>query len=295
MNEEKGKKDGFRDEKYYILPTELFSSYVGHPLIRPLYPTDLGYFPKALGHYREREEGAEETILLYCIDGCGIVEVENRTFDLHPHQAFCLPPGKHHRYYADSRTPWTIFWIHFKGEAAVLYPPEEETVIEIHSEPSQNRIQTLFQMLFRVMDRNYTLGNFIYISQMTSTILSEIYFREKTDTNTPYDHHVTTVIRYMYQNLERTLTLQEISEEVRLSKSYLNSIFKSQTGHAPVDFFIRLKMQEACKLLKESTLYIYEVSIRVGYKDPYYFSRIFKKIVGVSPKEYASGEYFYQL
>ena len=121
------------------------------------------------------------------------------------------------------------------------------------------------------------MGNFIYISQVLSLILSEVYYREKVDESSVQDRHVTMVIRFMYENLTRSLTLEEISEEVQLSRSYLNTIFKNQTGRSPVEFFIHLKMQEACKLLKNTNLYIYEVSSRLGYEDQYYFSRIFKK------------------
>lgn len=151
----------------------------------------------------------------------------------------------------------------------------------------------LFNLLFRVLERNYTIGNFIYISQVLSLILSEIYFREKVDESSVQDRHVTMVIRYMYQHLRENLTLEEISEEVQLSKSYLNAVFKAQTGKCPVEFFIHLKMQEACKLLKSTDYYIYEVSSELGYTDQYYFSRIFKKVVGVSPKDYKNGDYFY--
>lgn len=295
MSQNTGKKDGFRDEKYYILPIELFAEYMEHPMIRTLYLTDVGFFPKAKEHYREREEGADQHILIYCTDGKGVIEVEDEVYPVEKNQAFCIPAAKKHRYYADERKPWSILWMHFQGENASFFPIEERNVITIASRHSNNRMITLFQILFRVLDRNYTLGNFIYISQLTSMILSEVYFREKVDESTTYDRHVTEVIKYMYQNIGKNLSLQDISEEVELSKSYLNAIFKQQTGHAPVDFFIRMKMQEACKLLKSTDLYIYEVSERMGYTDQYYFSRIFKKVVGMSPKEYQNGEYFYQI
>ena len=82
-------------------------------------------------------------------------------------------------------------------------------------------------------------------------------------------------------------------EEFDLSKSGLHALFQKHTGRSPMDFFLRLKMKEACKMLRSTSLRVYEVAQRLGYQDPYYFSRIFRKVVGISPKEYQNSEYFH--
>lgn len=294
MSDGIGKAEGFRDETYLIVPTESFAEYMEHPLVRGAYLTDVGFFPKAKEHYREREEGADQYILIYCTEGRGIIEVEDKKYHLGRSDAFCIPRNRRHRYYADEEEPWSILWVHFKGETIPYYPVQECRIVHLASRASDNRMMVLFKLLFRVLERNYTLGNFIYISQVLSLILSEVYFREKMDESTTQDRHVTMVIRYMYQNLKKNLTLSDISQEVQLSKSYLNTIFKTQTGKSPVEFFIHLKMQEACKLLKSGQMYVYEAAAALGYEDQYYFSRIFKKVVGVSPRDYQNGDYFIQ-
>ena len=293
MSDGIGKAEGFRDETYLIVPTESFAEYMEHPLVRGAYLTDVGFFPKAKEHYREREEGADQYILIYCTEGRGIIEVEDKKYHLGRSDAFCIPRNRRHRYYADEEEPWSILWVHFKGETIPYYPVQECRIEHLASRARDNRMMVLFKLLFRVLERNYTLGNFIYISQVLSLILSEVYFREKMDESTTQDRHVTLVIRYMYQNLKKNLTLSDISKEVQLSKSYLNTIFKTQTGKSPVEFFIHLKMQEACKLLKSGQMYVYEAAAALGYEDQYYFSRIFKKVVGVSPRDYQNGDYFY--
>lgn len=74
-------------------------------------------------------------------------------------------------------------------------------------------------------------------------ILAEVYYREKIHTTQEQNKHVTDVIRYMYKHLYENLTLEKIVEEFDLSKSYLNAIFQKYTQHAPMDFFINLKMK----------------------------------------------------
>lgn len=122
------------------------------------------------------------------------------------------------------------------GEGTVYFPLEECRVIPFQSRQATGRMQYLFELLFRVLEGNYTQGNFIYISQVLSKILAETYSREKEDSVPEQNRHVTAVIRYMYRHLDENLSLGTLAEEFELSKSYLNLIFQKATGHAPWTF-----------------------------------------------------------
>ena len=287
------KMDGFKGERMIVLPTEVFQDYVKHPQVRRLYLTDVGFFPCARHHYRERKDGIEEYIFIYCTEGKGIININRKQYVLHENEAFCIPRFQGHSYYACEDNPWSILWVHIKGEDTKYFPLEECRIVQFNSNNSTNRMLFLFELLFSVLERNYTLGNFIYISQVLALILAETYDREKHHTTLEQNKYVTAVVRYMYKHLQESLTLEQVSEEFDLSKSYLNAIFQKYTQHAPMDFYINLKMKEACKLFRSTDMYIYEVAQRLGYKDQYYFSRIFKKVVGISPKEYKNSDYFY--
>ncbi len=275
-----------------VLPTESFQSYVNHPQVRRLYLTDVGFFPRAEHHFRERKDGIEEYIFIYCTEGKGVIELKGKKYSLNENQAFCIPRYTGHRYYACENDPWSILWVHFKGEDVTYFPLEDCQIINF-TQNATNRMHFLFDLLFRVLGGNYTLGNFIYISQVLSLILAETYDREKGNSVQEQNKHVTNVVRYMYKHLGENLTLEDMVKEFDLSKSYLNAIFQKYTSHAPVEFFINLKMKQACRLLKTTDLYIYEVAQSLGYTDQYYFSRIFKKVVGISPKEYKNSELFH--
>lgn len=292
-NMQKWKKDGFKGEQMVVLPTESFSDYVEHPQVKRLYLTDVGFFPYAEHHYREREDGIDEYIFIYCTEGRGTIIVEGKEYILHENEAFCIPRFRGHRYFACDDDPWSILWVHFKGEDAGFYPIEDCQVVALTSQHATNRMHFLFDLLFRVLEGNYTLGNFIYISQVLSLILAETYHREKRNTTQEQNKHVTNVVKYMYNHLNENLTLDQIVEEFELSKSYLNAVFQKYTKHAPMDFFIRLKMKRACELLRSTDTYVYEVAQRLGYSDQYYFSRIFKRVVGMSPREYKHSDYFH--
>lgn len=287
------KRDGFKGETMIVLPTEAFQNYVEHPQVRRLYLTDVGFFPRAEHHYRERKDGIEEYIFIYCTEGSGTIHVQGKQYILYENEAFCIPRYQGHSYYSCESDPWSILWVHFTGEDVGFFPLNECRIIKFDSKNSTNRMLFLFELLFRVLESNYTLGNFIYISQVLALILAETYDREKKNSIADQNRHVTAVVRFMYKHIHETLTLDQISGEFELSKSYLNVIFQQHTQHAPMDFYINLKMKEACKLLRSTDLYIYEIAQKLGYSDQYYFSRLFRKVVGISPKEYKNSDYFH--
>ena len=94
------------------------------------------------------------------------------------------------------------------------------------------------------------------------------------------------VITYMREHLQENLTLTQIAREAGLSESYLNAVFKECIKCAPMDYCINMKMEQACYLLCNTDLHIYQVAQHLGYENQYYFSRAFKKVLGVPPKKY---------
>ena len=92
------KRDGFKGERMFVLPTESFRDYVEHPQVRRMYLTDVGFFPCAAHHYRERRDGIEEFIFIYCMEGSGTIEVAGSKYVLHENEAFCIPQFTGHRY-----------------------------------------------------------------------------------------------------------------------------------------------------------------------------------------------------
>ena len=286
---EKKKKDDKDGYKFLILPTESLSDYAEHPQVSRMYLTDIGYFPTAKWHYRERRRGCEEYIFFFCVEGEGSIIVEGTEYRLHANEAFCIPKNKSHRYFASQQSPWSIFWMHLKGTDIQLYPIEKCQIVRFSGMTAAERMIRHFRELFLVLEETYTLGNFIYISQVLSVILAETYCREKDNSVIEQNKHVTAVIKYMHEHLHENLTLERIADEFELSKSYLNVVFQKYTQHAPIDFFTTLKMKEACKYLKATDMFVYEIAQRLGYSDQYHFSKTFKRVMGVSPKQFKNG------
>jgi AraC-like DNA-binding protein len=97
---------------------------------------------------------------------------------------------------------------------------------------------------------------------------------------------IESVIAHMAQHLSQPLRISMLCGLVGVSGSHFFAMFKSVTGSSPIDFFIHMRMERACALLREHPVSIKEAAAILGYNDPYYFSRLFKQVVGHAPSEY---------
>lgn len=104
---------------------------------------------------------------------------------------------------------------------------------------------------------------------------------------TDHTHHVIKkALDYIKLNYSRDISLDEISQELNLSSYYFSKLFKEETGEGFIEYLTSIRIEEAKELLKDSSISMKEVSSAIGYADPNYFSRIFKKITGITPSEY---------
>lgn len=115
------KKDGFQGERAVVLPPVLVEMEEQDELCQGLFITDIGYYPKAEHHYRIREQGVNQYVLIYCVDGSGFYTVDGIQYEVRKNQYFILPAYKPHKYGANVGQGWTIYWVHFRGLAAHVF------------------------------------------------------------------------------------------------------------------------------------------------------------------------------
>ena len=101
-----------------------------------------------------------------------------------------------------------------------------------------------------------------------------------------YSLPVRLACEYIEKNFQENINLNKISNYVSLSKNYFCNIFKKETGITIWDYLIRIRMEEAKRMLLETEQKTYEISENVGYDDPSYFGRLFKKYTGFTPIEF---------
>ena len=107
--------------------------------------------------------------------------------------------------------------------------------------------------------------------------------------STSSNRYVQLMIRSVEENYSSRLSLTDISEQCKMSCTYLNAKFKSETGYTFNDYLNRYRMQKAVELLKTDKYKVYEIADLVGFSDYKYFIKVFKKYVGCSPARFVEG------
>ncbi|WP_338869066.1 AraC family transcriptional regulator [Spirosoma sp. SC4-14] len=291
------KSRGFAGERIIEIPKETVDKCLSMPLISSLFITRMGFYPKALHHYYQRPTGISQVILLYCTDGQGWIQLAKNRISMQAGKVVAITPDTPHSYGADTENPWTIHWFHFSGTrcrdvVSAIMDDRGNSPQAIRVPYSEERI-ALFDRMFDTFLKGYSTSNLLFANLtipffLASFILPENFQKEivGSGTATPTNR----AILYMQNNLSTSLILDNIAQAANLSTSFFSRKFRQDTGYAPIEYFNHLRIQKACQLLHFSDLRINEVASQLGIDDPFYFSRLFKKQMGVSPAEYRKSE-----
>ena len=282
---------GFSGQIQHIIPRPILGDLTRHILVSQLYPTDIGRYPRARGHLRRRERGAAENILILCTSGSGWFEIHGRRQSLQAGQMLLLPKDVPHAYGASARNPWSILWVHFLGDDAPFFFTLLETgshVVPV-GRPLMNRCSRLFTDAFSALSGGFTQAGVICAAQAIRHMLGLLFFQNRAfhpATKAPATENIERVLRFMRDHVDATLTVQAMAKEAGLSVTHFSRLFSRQTSFAPVEYFIHLKMQRACRFLTLTNASVKEIAAHIGYDDPYYFSRLFRKVMGEPPAHY---------
>jgi AraC-like DNA-binding protein len=276
-------REGFAGQDMFVIPRPVLSHARQHPLISPVYPTDVGWFPAAAHHYRDRPRGVGQDHLMMCIGGHGYAVIDGQEAHLQEGELLVIPKNVRHTYWAADDRPWSIYWVHFLGEDANYYidripRPGQPVAVDA---TAQDEAVMLFRYCLDALYEGYSLPTLIYAAQSVRNQPLRMEERKK-DWRSSLD----SIIEYMQGHLDEPLRLEDFAREADLSVSHFSDLFRAQTGQSPMAYFIHLRVRLACRLLDLSDKPIKVVAIETGYRDPYYFSRVFKKAMGISPEKY---------
>ena len=241
--------------------------------------------PAARNHY----------IFHYVISGTGTLladdEHGNTTeWQVKSGQGFMLFPGQVNTYIADSKLPWEYTWVEFDGlrareiiTTAGLSPNEPV----YHASSKELRNQMMEEMLY--LSRHSEESPFHLIGHLY--LFLDYFMRSAATVHVKQNgsirnFYIKEALSYIEQNFQNDISVEDIAAFCNLNRSYFGRIFREAVGKSPQEFLISYRMTRATELLKLTELSIGDIGNAVGYPNQLHFSRAFRSVYGISPRQW---------
>lgn len=223
--------------------------------------------------------------LVLIVSGEGKMKIRDKETHLRSGMLIHFAPGVPHSLETNKENPFVFYAVHFdvftfsRGKVPEIY---ELTIDEISTPADFSIFKNLFKNLVEFKNAThygYSFG--------CPAILGEILFRLMNSTcNYSFSRKAEQIINYIDVNLDKKLTLSTIATAFSVNSSYLSKLFKTATGCTVTEYINKSKVNKAKEYIIEGSMKIQDISAMLGYEDPLYFSRVFKKLEGVSPTTY---------
>lgn len=242
------------------------------------YWKDLNYIPEYNKFY-------------FILDGVGWLQIDGVDYYPKTGELYLMPQGSLQSYaITDPENTFTKYWIHFTAKIG------EINLFDLIKTPlhiniaDHKYVTTLFESIFQIHISKESLTDKImlqaYLYQIISYYIENIDMNQIDIQNTSDLKRISLVIDYINKHIGENLKLEALASMVHLQPNYFIRIFKKYTHYSPMSYVNKLKMDHSMLLLKNTDSHIKEISDQLGFCNEFYFSKIFKKVVGFNPKQY---------
>lgn len=222
--------------------------------------------------------------------GSGVYKYRGRDLEISGGQAFLIFPQDTTTYIADREDPWEYGWIGFSGYRIPgildhIGFSEENPVIDV------SNADVLLSIIFRMMDSpRMTLSDELV---RTAELLRFFGLMiEGREAEHPASHiysketYAQVALRYLNDNYMENIRIADLAAVIGVDRSYLSRVFFNEYHQSPQQYLLKVRLDNACRLLRDTGMTIGEIAEAVGYGDARSFTKIFRQKQGVSPSEY---------
>ena len=226
--------------------------------------------------------GRLDYYLMYIVEGQMQFVFDGKPQVLGAGSAIIFPPKYPYHYRCVSEDSLCYLWVHFTGSAVghVLqsYSLSPLTVLDVSYD---GETIALFEDIWRILEKKDA-----FFEQAAALRLESIMLRiaQKQLVSPPPPTKLTASLNFINSNYSEKITLDQLAALENLSVSRYSTLFKSIYGISPIKYLTNVRIKTACELLATTDMPISEISFNVGYPDPQFFSKHFKKTTTLSPR-----------
>ena len=243
------------------------------------------YGPIARNHY----------LFHYVISGTGTLFATNSKgesveYHIKSGQGFMIFPKQICTYIADQQIPWEYVWVEFDGLRVKETIDVTGLNIDqpIYRARKKDIAETMkSEMLYIVNHKEESPFHLIgHLYLFIDALINSTTIASTVQENSVRNFYIKESISYIEQNFQNDITIEDIARFCGLNRSYFGKIFHESMGKTPQEFLINYRMIKATELLKLTTLSIADIGSAVGYPNQLHFSRAFKNVYGISPRQW---------
>lgn len=270
--ERKFKFHVFRDERFIDLNIYQFGWERNDP--------GHSYGPYARNHY----------LFHYVISGRGKLYANEKVYEITPRHGFLIVPGQITTYCADEEDPWEYTWLEFDGLRAheslnLAGISSRKPVYTAWNAEAGRQLENEMMYIVNHSDASpvhLIAHGFLFLDQLVQSSADRRHNSERR----LRDFYIREALTFIEQNYQRDISIEEVAAECGLNRSYFGKVFRDAVGESPQAYLLHYRMARAAQLLKETRRTIGEIAAQVGYANQLHFSRAFKNVHGISPREY---------
>ncbi len=230
------------------------------------------------------KKGRLDYYLIYIISGSASVKTTHGVADSYENELFIIPPNTPYEFKTKD-LPLRYLCVHFTGSDVSKILGEYKIALfpSINKLSYKNHMQKRFSTLFEGFAKNDLLRD------RELSLLLERLFIETSRAKNDSDLDISALaksIRFINENYPAKISIPDLARLEGVCVTSYNLLFKKQMGMSPTKYIIKLRIEHAITLLESTNLSIEEVGESCGYPDINFFSRMFKKHVGISPSSY---------
>ena len=242
-----------------------------------------------------------DNIILYCVDGTINMKIENEIFHVQKGDILLIPKKFSYRPLEGGSCQYYFF--HFQAttlsdteqlpRSIAIVPHTELTdgyaytcqesyhsavKVKIHTKNVSYDIRDIFEKASNLKP-NVRFSDKLLLDNLLRELLIHIGKNKLPHSN----KYFMSILEYISNHFSEPMSLSVLSEHFALSQSYISRLFKNELSLKPSEYINRVRISAAKAMLLETDMTITEIAEKSGYSDVYYFSRVFKKIIGMSP------------
>jgi AraC family transcriptional regulator of arabinose operon len=248
-----------------------------------------GHFREEFGYRVRRPGGSGNWLLTYTLDGAGLYRGTVSDLFARPGDIVLLGPDIPHDYSVPEGGFWEFLWAHFQprldwfGWWSLLVGEEGPGLSHLESAGARERARRSFLRLHADALATGELSRELALNGLEEVLLLAV--REGAG-GRPLDPRVRRVLDLISSDLAGDYDVASLASEVAVSPSRLAHLFKQEVGEPVMGAVIRLRLDQAARLLEHTVDDIGAIAREVGFGSPYYFSRRFRRHFGMSPRQY---------